>query len=93
MAAILTIWAYDWVAEMPRGFVRDLRLRWAAEEAGFAYNVRTIPFSERETNHLDSQPFGQVPFLTDGEITVRERCGPAAPSSSQRNIDAARSHW
>jgi glutathione S-transferase len=68
----LTIWTYDWVPEMPRGFVRDLRLRWACEEAGLAYVVRTIPFDGRETNHLERQPFGQVPFLTDGVIEIFE---------------------
>jgi len=68
----LTIWTYDWVPEGPRGFVRDLRLRWAAEEAGLAYGVRTIPFEGRETNHLDRQPFGQVPFLADGDINLFE---------------------
>jgi hypothetical protein len=41
----LTLWTYDWVPEGPRGFVRDLRLRWACEEAGLAYVVRTVPFS------------------------------------------------
>ncbi|MEJ7935036.1 glutathione S-transferase family protein [Sphingobium sp. AN558] len=59
----LTIWTLDWVPEGPRGFVRDLRLRWACEEAGLAYAVQTIGFDERETNHLERQPFGQVPFL------------------------------
>jgi hypothetical protein len=39
----LIIWTYDWVPEGPRGFVRDLRLRWACEEAGLSYVVRTIP--------------------------------------------------
>ncbi len=68
----LTIWTYDWVPEGPRGFVRDLRLRWACEEAGLAYAVRTVPFDGRETNHLDRQPFGQVPFLNDGELKVFE---------------------
>ena len=72
MAGKLTIWTYDWVPAGPRGFVRDLRLRWAAEEAGLAYDVRTVPFEDRQTNHLDSQPFGQVPFLTDGEIRIFE---------------------
>lgn len=69
---MLTIWTYDWVPAGPRGFVRDLRLRWAAEEGGLAYEVRTIPFEGRETNHLDRQPFGQVPFLTDGEVSLFE---------------------
>ncbi|HEY8571738.1 glutathione S-transferase family protein [Phenylobacterium sp.] len=68
----LTIWTYDWVPEGPRGFVRDLRLRWACEEAGLPYAVRTIPFDGRETNHLDRQPFGQVPFLDDAGVQLFE---------------------
>lgn len=68
----LTIWTYDWVPEGPRGFVRDLRLRWACEEAGLDYRVRTVPFDGRETNHLAQQPFGQVPFLNDGGLEIFE---------------------
>ena len=68
----LIIWTLDWVPEMPRGFVRDMRLRWACEEARLDYSVRTVPFEGRETNHLDQQPFGQVPFLTDGEVEMFE---------------------
>jgi glutathione S-transferase len=68
----LTIWTYDWTPAGPRGFVRDLRLRWACEEAGLAYAVRTIPFDGRETNHLARQPFGQVPFLDDGGLEIFE---------------------
>ena len=72
MAKKLTIYTLDWVPPGPRGFVRDLRLRWAAEEAGFPYEVRTIPFADRETNHLESQPFGQVPYLADGDVAIFE---------------------
>lgn len=68
----LTIWTYDWVPEAPRGFVRDLRLRWACEEAEIPYAVQTIPFDGRETNHLARQPFGQIPFLSDGELQMFE---------------------
>ncbi len=68
----LTIWTLDWVPEGPRGFVRDLRLRWACEEAGLPYAVRTVAFDDRATNHLDHQPFGQVPFLTDGSAETFE---------------------
>lgn len=68
----LVIWTYDWVPDGPRGFVRDLRLRWACEEAGVAYAVRTVAFEGRATNHLDRQPFGQVPMLSDGEIDLFE---------------------
>lgn len=68
----LVIWTYDWVPSGPRGFVRDLRLRWACEEAGLPYTVRTVPFDGRETNHLAQQPFGQVPFLSDGDLQIFE---------------------
>ncbi|WP_197911970.1 glutathione S-transferase family protein [Kineobactrum salinum] len=52
--------------------MRDLRLRWACEEAGLAYSVRTVPFSDRGQDHLARQPFGQVPFLCDGELEIFE---------------------
>lgn len=68
----LVIWTYDWVPEGPRGFVRDLRLRWACEEAGLSYAVRTVAFDGRATNHLAQQPFGQVPFLSDGALEIFE---------------------
>lgn len=68
----VTIWTLDWVPEGPRGFVRDLRLRWACEEAGIAYRIATIPFDGRETNHLARQPFGQVPYLDEGEVRIFE---------------------
>ena len=68
----LIVWTYDWVPDGPRGFVRDLRLRWALEEAGLAYSVRSTPFDERGPEHLKRQPFAQVPFLTDGEISIFE---------------------
>ena len=68
----LIIWTYVWVPEMPRGFVRDLRLRWACEEAELPYTVRTVAFDGRETNHLAQQPFGQVPFLSDGALQIFE---------------------
>jgi glutathione S-transferase len=68
----LIIWTLDWVPPGPRGFVRDMRLRWACEEAHFPYAVKTVPFDGREHNHLDRQPFGQVPFLSDGAVQMFE---------------------
>jgi glutathione S-transferase len=72
MGKNLTIWTFDWVPEGPRGFVRDMRLRWAAEEAGLSYDVGSVPFEDRQPSHFERQPFGQVPFLTDGDITLFE---------------------
>jgi glutathione S-transferase len=63
---------FDWVPEMPRGYVRDLRVRWALEEAGLPYRVESTPFGERAAGHFAHQPFGQVPWLSDGEISIFE---------------------
>jgi glutathione S-transferase len=68
----IVLTTYDWVPEMPRGFVRDIRLRWALEEAGLPYRVQSTPFDERGPEHLAHQPFAQVPWLTDGELSVFE---------------------
>jgi glutathione S-transferase len=76
MNKTLTIWTLDWVpagSSGPRGFVRDLRLRWACEEAGLAYEVKTVPLTENPgPEHLAHQPFGQVPWLEDDGITLFE---------------------
>jgi glutathione S-transferase len=68
----LILTTYDWVPEMPRGMVRDLRVRWALEEAGLPYRVESTPFRDRGPDHFAAQPFGQVPWLTDGDLTIFE---------------------
>ncbi len=70
--AELTLTTFDWVPEIPRGYVRDLRVRWALEEAGLAYRVASVPFDRRGAEHFAHQPFGQVPWLTDGDISIFE---------------------
>lgn len=68
----LVLTTYDWVPPPPRGYVRDLRVRWALEEAGLPYRVESTPFKERGAEHIAHQPFGQVPWLTDGDISIFE---------------------
>src|SRR5271154_670225 len=68
----LVLTAYDWVPETPRGYVRDLRVRWALEEAGLPYRVESVPFRARNAEHFSHQPFGQVPWLTDGDLSIFE---------------------
>lgn len=70
--ADLIITTFDWVPETPRGYVRDIRVRWALEEAGLPYRVKSVPFGDRSAEHFSHQPFGQVPWLTDGDITIFE---------------------
>jgi glutathione S-transferase len=68
----IVLTTYDWVPEMPRGFVRDLRVRWALEEAGLPYRVESTPFKDRPPEHLAHQPFHQIPWLTDGDLSIFE---------------------
>ena len=68
----LVLTTYDWVPELPRGLVRDLRVRWALEEAELPYRVASTPFHDRSPEHFAAQPFGQVPWLTDGDLTIFE---------------------
>lgn len=68
----LILTTFDWVPEKPRGYVRDIRVRWALEEAGLPYRVKSTPFRARGAEHFSHQPFGQVPWLTDGDISIFE---------------------
>lgn len=68
----ITLYTFDWVPETPRGYVRDLRVRWALEEAQLPYRVIGVPFEPREATHLAQQPFGQVPWLVDGKLSIFE---------------------
>ena len=68
-----TITAFDWVPPFAQGQVRDLRVRWALEEVGQAYDVRYLGQGEQKAApHRARQPFGQVPTLEDGELTLFE---------------------
>src|SRR5215813_11306066 len=72
LMADLILTTFDWVPELPRGFVRDIRVRWALEEAGLPYRVQSTPFRTRDDEHLAHQPFGQVPWLLDGDLSIFE---------------------
>lgn len=69
--AEIEITAFAWVPEFAQGVVRDLRARWALEEAGLDYRVRLLG-RERPGDYLKQQPFDQVPFFDDGTIQIFE---------------------
>ncbi|MFC4256435.1 glutathione S-transferase family protein [Altererythrobacter xixiisoli] len=71
-AAPLEITAFDWVPDFARGYVRDLRPRWACEELGLPYRERLISSRDRPGWYYAEQPFGQVPVIHDGEIQLFE---------------------
>lgn len=68
----LILTTFKWVPDPPRGYVRDLRVRWALEEAGLPYRVESVSFGDRNAEHFRHQPFGQVPWLTDGDLSIFE---------------------
>ncbi len=66
-----TITTFGWVPEFARGFVRDMRPRWAFEEVGQPYAVDLIADS-KSPEHRRWQPFGQVPTYRDDEVAIFE---------------------
>lgn len=56
-----------------RGLARDMRVRWAFEEVGQAYDVRLVTFEEMKAPaHLALHPFGQIPTYEDGDLALFE---------------------
>jgi glutathione S-transferase len=65
--------AYRSVPPQAQGLVRDLRVRWALEEAGLAYDEQLISFGDQSSpGHRKLQPFGQIPVYIEGELTLFE---------------------
>ena len=70
---MITISAYKWVPPFAQGQVRDLRARWACEEAGIPYKSKLIGFEDQSTPQYRAwQPFGQVPAMEDDGIVMFE---------------------
>lgn len=72
---MITVYTFGWVPPFARGLVRDLRVRWALEEAGLPYRVRTIGEGADDISPSDYralQPFGQVPAIEDDGFRLFE---------------------
>lgn len=70
---MITITAPDSVPDFAKGLVRDLRARWALEEAGLEYQVKLVTNEERLTPaYRTQQPFSQVPAYYDDDVAVFE---------------------
>ncbi|MBB4193747.1 glutathione S-transferase [Rhizobium aethiopicum] len=69
----ITITAFERSPDRGRGLARDMRVRWALEEAGQPYEVRLVTFETmKEPAHLARQPFGQIPTYEEGDLTLFE---------------------
>jgi glutathione S-transferase len=70
---MIIVSAFKWVPPFAQGLVRDLRVRWALEEAGIPYEVRLIDGADQASvSYRALQPFGQVPAFEDGSLTLFE---------------------
>jgi len=69
----IRITAFKWVPPFAQGLVRDLRVRWALEEAGLPYTENLLgPGEQNSAAHRAVQPFGQVPVYEEDGLTLFE---------------------
>lgn len=72
-AAAPTITVFERSPDEGRGLARDMRVRWALEEVGQPYGVRTVSFAEmKEPAHRALHPFGQIPTYEEGDLAMFE---------------------
>src|ERR1700761_3801389 len=70
---MITVSAFKWVPPFAQGFVRDLRVRWALEEAGLPYKERLLDAKDQSSAEYRAlQPFGQVPSYEEDGLTLFE---------------------
>jgi glutathione S-transferase len=70
---MITISAFKWVPDFAQGQVRDLRARWALEEAGLPYKTRLLEQGDQDRpDYRALQPFGQVPILEEDGFVLFE---------------------
>lgn len=69
----ITITAFASSPDEGQGLARDMRVRWALEEVGQAYDVRLVTFEEmKQPAHLAIHPFGQIPTYEEGDLALFE---------------------
>ena len=72
---MIRLTAFRWVPPFAQGLVRDLRVRWALEEASLPYEEMLIGFEDQKTDaYRKLQPFGQVPAIDDDGLVLFESC-------------------
>jgi glutathione S-transferase len=70
---MITVTAFQWVPPFAQGLVRDLRVRWALEEAGIPYAERLLALGDGDTpEYRVTQPWGQVPVIEEDGLSMFE---------------------
>jgi glutathione S-transferase len=84
---MITLTAFRWVPPFAQGLVRDLRVRWALEEAGVPYQERLIgPEDQASAAYRALQPFGQVPAIESGDLKLFESGAIVIHIAEQSNV-------
>jgi glutathione S-transferase len=69
----ITITAFERSPDQGEGQARDMRVRWALEEVGQAYDVRLVSFEAmKQPAHLGRHPFGQIPTYEENDLVLFE---------------------
>ena len=87
---MITVTGFRWMPPVAQGMIKDLRVRWALEEAGLPYSTRLLAQGDQDKPEYRAlQPFGQVPiFEEDGQVLfesgaivlhIGERCETLLP--------------
>ncbi|MEO8306687.1 MAG: glutathione S-transferase family protein [Pseudomonadota bacterium] len=95
MSDRIRLTTFKWVPPLAQGVVKDLRVRWALEEAGLPYEEKLIAHGEHSSARYRAlQPFGQVPVYEEGDLTlfesgaivmhIGERCPALLPRDAHR---------
>src|SRR5215469_5006813 len=70
---MITVTAFKWVPPIVQGLVRDLRVRWALEEAGLPYRTMLLNLGEHKLpDYRELQPFGQIPIFKEDGLELFE---------------------
>jgi glutathione S-transferase len=96
---MIRLTAFQWVPPLAQGLVKDLRVRWALEEAGLAYEEKLLGLHDKDSPaYRAMQPFGQVPVYEEEGLTlfetgaivmhIGERCPALLPSDPARRARA-----
>ena len=67
----ITITAFERSPDRGRALARDMRVRWALEEAGQPYEVRLLSFDAlKQPTYRQLHPFGQIPAYEENGLIL-----------------------
>jgi hypothetical protein len=77
---MITISAFRWVPSFAQGYVRDLRVRWALEEAGLPYRTRLLEQGDQDKSDYRALQLGEAAPSKCGRVRT------SSPELSRRGV-------